>query len=244
MVGLLFMVALLLGFGSQPARAAEAVRIDSINPSCAGVGAQVSIIGIGFGAKNVKITVGDVPAQVVTATGTTATFLVPQGAPPGSTTVTATNPGGHTGNICFQVKGPDVTCRSVNQASLALARGELRAANEAFCCAVPANPSDDRANLYFAVTRIAATALDDPRLAALVRERGSAAIVSVECSPLKLIQREGAQATVVLEAAVCRTRQGGTKMICKDGVLRVDGDDVPFRELTYDGRSRALHTTR
>lgn len=66
------------------------------------------ITGIGFGAKNVKITVGSVPAQVLTATGNKATFLVPQGAPPGFTTVTATNPGEQTGSIKFQVKGSEV----------------------------------------------------------------------------------------------------------------------------------------
>src|SRR5439155_7361018 len=81
---------------------------DSINPSCAGVGEQVTITGIGFGGPNVKVTVGGVSAQVVTATGSKATFLVPTGVSPGFTTVVAKNPDSHTGSISFQVKGPEV----------------------------------------------------------------------------------------------------------------------------------------
>src|SRR6185295_2323259 len=50
-------------------------------------------------------------------TGTRVTFRVPFGVPPGPTTVTATNPGGHTGVIAFTVinrvpqanAGPDQT---------------------------------------------------------------------------------------------------------------------------------------
>jgi hypothetical protein len=82
---------------------AAAGQIDSISPSCASVGAEVTITGNGFGAHNVSIAVGGVTAQVVTATGNMATFLVPAGARLGSTTVTATNPGGHTGTIAFRV---------------------------------------------------------------------------------------------------------------------------------------------
>ncbi len=99
---------------TQLTLAAEAARIDSINPSCASVGEQVTITGIGFGANNVKITVGGVSAQVVTATGNKATFLVPQGVPPGVTIVTATNPGGQTGSISFRVKGPEVCGNKVD----------------------------------------------------------------------------------------------------------------------------------
>ncbi len=100
--------AAVLGVGAHafrpPARAAqEAARIDSIAPTCASVGARVAITGIGFGAENVAIAVGGVPAQVVTATGDMAAFIVPAGAHLGRTTVTATNPGGHTGSIAFRV---------------------------------------------------------------------------------------------------------------------------------------------
>lgn len=88
---------------ARPTLAAEAARIDSINPSCASVGDAVTIIGIGFGAQNVKVTVGGLPAPVLTATGNQVTFTVPTNASLGSTTVTATNPGGHIGSIAFQV---------------------------------------------------------------------------------------------------------------------------------------------
>ncbi len=86
-----------------PALAAQAGRIDAIEPSCAGVGARVTITGIGFGAKNVMVAVDGVLAQVVAATGHSATFIVPAGVQLGPTMVTATNPGGHLGNIAFQV---------------------------------------------------------------------------------------------------------------------------------------------
>src|SRR5262249_19086567 len=76
----------------SPTFAAQAGRIDSIAPSYASVGAPVIITGIGFGAGNAQITVDDVPAQVVTATGNQATFIVPAGVSLGTTTVTAMNP--------------------------------------------------------------------------------------------------------------------------------------------------------
>lgn len=57
-----------------PPALAQAARIESITPACAGVGEQVVITGSGFGAKNVKITVGTVPAQVIAATGSKATL--------------------------------------------------------------------------------------------------------------------------------------------------------------------------
>jgi len=96
-------VVLAVGALQCPVLAAGAGQIDSISPSCASVGAQVTITGHGFGAHNVTIDVGGVPAQIVAANGHSATFIVPVGAPLGSTTVTATNPGGHTGSIGFKV---------------------------------------------------------------------------------------------------------------------------------------------
>lgn len=86
------------------ARVAEAAAsIDSISPSCASVGARVTIAGHGFGGTNVRIGVGGVAAQVVAATGNSATFVVPAGVHLGPTTVTATNPGGQAGSRAFRV---------------------------------------------------------------------------------------------------------------------------------------------
>ena len=114
-IGILTVAALLLA-GASP----QAARIDSITPSSAARGEQVTIKGIGFGASNVKIAVGGVAAQVLAATGNSATFVVPFGVLPGlpgATTVTATNPGGRAGSIAFTVvnrapqanAGPDQT---------------------------------------------------------------------------------------------------------------------------------------
>jgi hypothetical protein len=96
------LAAVLLALG-RPALAAEAARIDRIDPSCASAGEEVTITGIGFGGANVKVAVGGVSARALTASGDRATFSVPAAAPLGPTTVTATNPGGQTGRIAFEV---------------------------------------------------------------------------------------------------------------------------------------------
>jgi hypothetical protein len=100
------LVAALFLFLFLPAPAgwtAQAARIDRISTDAARAGETVTITGTGFGARNVVITVGGVPAQVVSATGSQATFRVPPATPPGLTHVTATNPGGLEGSIAFNV---------------------------------------------------------------------------------------------------------------------------------------------
>jgi hypothetical protein len=92
-----------VGFAIAPPVQAQAAQIDEISPAAARRGEMVTIHGIGFGAGNVQITVGTVRAEVVSATGNQAMFLVPQGSPPGATRVTATNPGGREGSIAFKV---------------------------------------------------------------------------------------------------------------------------------------------
>ena len=97
-VGLLLLVALALTVNVlTPAPAvAAAGQIKEVTPAAARRGEPVTIKGNGFGAKNVRVTVGGVPAQVLTATGNQATFLVPPAAVPGLTQVTATTPGAGT----------------------------------------------------------------------------------------------------------------------------------------------------
>jgi hypothetical protein len=106
-IALVLAAAATLGLGASalhlPVVEAQAGHIDSISTSCASVGAQVTITGQGFGAHNVAIAVGGVSAEVVSANGHSATFIVPAGVHLGPTTVTATNPGGHTGSIAFKV---------------------------------------------------------------------------------------------------------------------------------------------
>jgi hypothetical protein len=81
----------------------RAGSIDTISPAAARPGDSVTITGRGFGAINVRITVGGVPADVVAATGSRVTFRVPEGVAQGATTVTAINPGGQSGSIAFQI---------------------------------------------------------------------------------------------------------------------------------------------
>jgi hypothetical protein len=98
-----FPAVLLAVFGARPLTAAQAGSIDSIAPAAARPGERVTVRGIGFGGRNVVVTVGGIIAQVVAARGAEVTFLVPPGLVPGATLVTATNPGGRTGSITFQI---------------------------------------------------------------------------------------------------------------------------------------------
>jgi len=91
--------------------------VDSSSRASVSVVEVVLITGVGFGARNVRIAVGGIAAEVLTASGHSAKFRVPFGVRPGVTTVTVTNPGGHIGSIAFQVlnrvpqanAGPDQT---------------------------------------------------------------------------------------------------------------------------------------
>jgi len=81
----------------------RAGSIDTITPAAARPGDSVTITGRGFGAINVRVTVGGVPAVVLSATGSLVTFRIPDGTPVGSTQVIATNPGGQSGSITFHI---------------------------------------------------------------------------------------------------------------------------------------------
>ncbi len=97
------LAAVLLSLACPSIVFAQAARIDTIVPAQAGPGDIVTITGNGFGARNVQIAVGGVPARVVNATGNWVSFAVPPRAPIGDTTVTATNPGGRRGSVRFHV---------------------------------------------------------------------------------------------------------------------------------------------
>src|SRR5438876_94388 len=112
----LLTLAIAAGMGSVPPAAfAAACHISSIIPACAAVGDTVTLTGNGFGAPNVRVTVGGVTAQVVSASGNKVTFLVPAAVPAGVTTVTATNPGGQTGSIAMRVQGPEICYNTVEE---------------------------------------------------------------------------------------------------------------------------------
>src|SRR3954464_1174981 len=83
--------------------AQRAGSIDSITPAAARAGETVTIRGRGFGAFNVRVTVADITAAVLAATGNQITFRVPDGAAAGLTQVVAANPGSQTGSIAFRV---------------------------------------------------------------------------------------------------------------------------------------------
>jgi len=98
-----FVTLVVTGLAGTSVLTQRAGSIDTIAPAAARPGEPVTITGRGFGAFNVRVTVGGVPAEVVAANGTRVTFHVPIGVPHGATTVTATNPGGQSGAIAFQI---------------------------------------------------------------------------------------------------------------------------------------------
>ncbi len=57
---------------------------------------------------------------------------------------------------------------------------------------------------------------------------------------LRVVEHRLGAEKVVLQAAICETTFG--KVVCSDGTIDRDGNDVPFRTLSYDGKS--LRITR
>lgn len=87
--------------------AEKAIAIDWVEPECAEPGSAAAYIeGRGFSARNVRITVGGIEAEVLTATGKDATFVVPEGLPLGPTEVVVTNRGGRIATINWVVCEP------------------------------------------------------------------------------------------------------------------------------------------
>ncbi|WP_305910466.1 S8 family serine peptidase (plasmid) [Methylomarinum sp. Ch1-1] len=82
--------------------------VSSIMPACGAPGEEVTISGYGFGAMNLDISVSGAGAEILEATGHDALFVIPAEINPGMTKVIATNPGGQTGEIDFQVKGTEI----------------------------------------------------------------------------------------------------------------------------------------
>jgi hypothetical protein len=96
--------ALLAGPAAAKTDFSQAVGISSISPAVADRGGTVSITGNGFGGRNVRITVGGDPVELVSATGSRASFRVPALGAVGKVVVEARNPGGHVGRIGLTVR--------------------------------------------------------------------------------------------------------------------------------------------
>ena len=80
------------------------LKIDSISPAVADRGELVTISGRGFGAGNLEATIAGERMELVSATGSRATFRVPRLGAVGDVVVEARNPGGHVGRIGLQVR--------------------------------------------------------------------------------------------------------------------------------------------
>ena len=105
-LGLLIVLALSLAAVAAPAGLAGSapLRITSISPTVAQRGELVTIAGAGLGARNLEVTVGGERVDVVSATGSRASFRVPLRGAVGDVEVVARNPGGITGRIGLRVR--------------------------------------------------------------------------------------------------------------------------------------------
>jgi hypothetical protein len=80
MTRLLLLLSLVFGAavaGGPAATAPAPLRVTSISPAVADRGELVTITGEGFGARNLEVTVGGDPVELVSATGSRASFRVP-----------------------------------------------------------------------------------------------------------------------------------------------------------------------
>lgn len=103
---------------AQPAAAAPApLRVSSISPAVADRGELVTIAGGGFGAHNLEVSVGGEPVELVSATGSRASFRVPALGAVGDVQVEARNPGGHSGRIGLRVRFDGATTAVVDAGS-------------------------------------------------------------------------------------------------------------------------------
>jgi IPT/TIG domain-containing protein len=102
------------------------LRVTSISPAVADRGGLVTIAGGGFGARNLEVSVGGEPVELVTATGNTASFRVPALGPVGEVVVEARNPGEHAGRIGLTVRfdGHTAAVADVTAAVTAAVGGE------------------------------------------------------------------------------------------------------------------------
>ncbi|HEX4930096.1 MAG TPA: IPT/TIG domain-containing protein, partial [Gaiellaceae bacterium] len=130
---------------AAPAAAARAaktpLRVDAIAPVVADRGELVTIVGGGFGARNLAVTVGGEPVELVAVTGSRASFRVPPLGPVGEVVVTARNPGGHVGRIGLTVRFDGNTVAVADEAAaVAMPVGEQGGtiAVEGMTLAIPA----------------------------------------------------------------------------------------------------------
>jgi hypothetical protein len=107
-----------VALSAAPAHAAPApLRVTSISPAVADRGELVTIAGGGFGARNLEVTVGGDPVELVSASGSRASFRVPPLTAFGDVVVQAHNPGGHVGRIGLTVRFDGRTNAIVDEAA-------------------------------------------------------------------------------------------------------------------------------
>ena len=102
---------------SSTLEAPAAPALTSITPAVADRGDLVTITGGGFGALNLHVTVGGDPVELISATGSRASFRVPALGAVGNVTVVARNPGGLVGRIGLIVRFDGAASAIVDEAA-------------------------------------------------------------------------------------------------------------------------------
>lgn len=112
-------VLVLAALAIAPSASAEPapLQVSGIRPAVADRGELVTISGGGFGARNLEVTVGGERVELVSATGSTASFRVPRLGAVGDVVVEARNPGGITGRIGLRVRFDGNTVAVVDEAA-------------------------------------------------------------------------------------------------------------------------------
>ena len=80
-------VSLVVLTSEVPAARSQAAQIDTIAPASGRAGDRITIMGRGFGALKVSVTVGGIPAEILSASGYQVTFVAPRGLAGGPTTL-------------------------------------------------------------------------------------------------------------------------------------------------------------
>jgi hypothetical protein len=111
------------GIAAGPAAAHSALEapaapaLTSIAPAVADRGELVTIAGTGFGALNLQVTLAGHPVELISATGSRASFRVPRLGAVGDVTVVARNPGGLVGRIGLRVRFDGSTAAVADEAA-------------------------------------------------------------------------------------------------------------------------------
>jgi hypothetical protein len=77
--------------------------------------------------------------------------------------------------------------------------------------------------------------------ALLAQQHRNLEVVEARLAPIKVIEHRDGETRVVLTAAGCWAALLSTEIVCRDGTAERGGASVPFRKLSYNGKTKATH---